>query len=198
MTTFANMAIRTDSPQVAALKLAVEKRFGRVVQTRSDFSSLVSDIEIITHEHISENTLRRIYGKITGYETVFTRTLDVLSLYVGYKHWNAFLTSFNGAAKESDVVVGGELSIKTEDLKPGDRIRIAWLPDRECIVEYIDGRMFKAVSAYNSILQVGDTFECSMMLKNYPLFIDNLVHGGEICQRYLIGLSNGLTILEKL
>lgn len=197
MTTFADMAIKTDSPQVAALKMAVEKRFGRPIETRSDFSSLVIDIEIITHEHISENTLRRLYGKIPGYDTVFTRTLDVLSLYLGYRHWKAFQASLKDAAKESDVVTG-ESSIKTEDLKPGDKVRIAWLPDRECVVEYVGGRIFKAVSAYNSTLQVGDTFECSMMLKNYPLFVDNLVHGGEICQRYSIGLTNGLTVLEKL
>ena len=197
MINFAHMAINTDIPQVAALKLAVENKFGRPVETRSDFSSLVIDIELNTHEHISENTLRRLYGKIPGYNTVFTRTLDVLSIYVGYKHWKAYLVSLKEAGKESDIVTG-ESSIRADELNPGDRVRIAWLPDRECIVEYIGGRIFKAVSACNSTLQVGDTFECSMMLKNYPLFVDNLVHGGEICQRYSIGLNNGLTVLEKL
>jgi hypothetical protein len=36
------------------------------------------------------------------------------------------------------------------------------------------------------------------MIKNYPLFVDNLVHGGEHCARYSIGINNGLTVLEKL
>lgn len=191
------MAIRTDSPQVTALKMAVEKRFGRPVEARSDFSSLAVDIELTTHEHISENTLRRLYGKIPGYDTVFTRTLDVLSQYLGYKHWRIFIDSLDEAGKESDVVVGVS-SVRVEELNPGDRVRIAWLPDRECVVEFVGGRIFKAVSTRNSTLQVGDTFECSMMLKNYPLFVDNLVHGGEICQRYSMGLNNGLTVLERL
>ena len=98
---------------------------------------------------------------------------------------------------DSDIIKQG-MSIKVEDLTPGDKIRIGWLPDRVCIVEYVGGRTFKAIDAVNATLQTGDTFECSLMLKNYPLFVDNLVHGGEHCPRYSMGLTSGLTTLEKL
>ena len=156
------------------------------------------EIERVTHDHIAENTLRRLWGKISGYDTVFTRTLDVLSRYVGYEYWNSYCRSLrNGTTKESEVV-NGSPAIRVEDLNAGDRIRIGWLPDRVCIVEYVGGRTFKAIDAKNSTLQIGDTFECSVMLKNYPLFVDNLVHGGEHCQRYSMGLGSGLTTLEKL
>ena len=191
------MAWNTNSPQVTALILAVEKKFAHPIVTRSDFSALVADVECITHEHISENTLRRLYGKIHGYDTVYTRTLDVLSVYVGFRHFDAFIQSLKNAGPESDLI-NGVSHIKVEDLIPGDRIRIAWLPDRECIVEFVGGKIFKAISTQNSTLQVGDTFECGNMLKGYPLFVDNLVHGGEICQRYSMGLATGLTSLEKL
>ena len=192
------MAVKTDSPQIVVLKQTVEKQFGHPIEGRSDFYLLAMEIERVTHEHISENTLRRLWGRISGYDTVFTRTLDVLCRYVGCEHWKTFCNSLNNnAPHESDIISDGT-SIKIEDLTPGDRIRIGWLPDRICIVEYVGGRMFKAVDTKNSTLQVGDTFECSVMLKNYPLFVDNLVHGGEHCQRYSMGLNNGLTTLEKL
>ena len=58
------MAIKTDSPQIAALKFTVEKHFGHPIEGRSDFSFLASEIERITHEHIAENTLRRLWGKM--------------------------------------------------------------------------------------------------------------------------------------
>lgn len=192
------MAVKTNSPQIIKLKQIVEKSFGHPIDSRSDFSLLAIEIERITHEHIADNTLRRLWGKISGYNTVFTRTLDVLCRYAGFEHWNAFCMSLkNQSSKESELVSDGT-SIKVNELTPGDRIRIGWLPDRVCVVEYLGGRMFKAIDAKNSILQIGDTFECSVMLKNYPLFVDNLVHGGEHCQRYSIGLNNGLVTLEKL
>jgi hypothetical protein len=192
------MAVRTDIPQIAALRNAVEKHFGHPIESRTDFSLLAQEIERVTHDHIAENTLRRLWGKIAGYGTVFTRTLDVLCRYVGYEHWKTFCTEIqNSSPRESDIVSKGT-TIKVEDLVSGDRIRIGWLPDRICVVEYVGGRTFKAIDAKNSTLQVGDTFECSIMIKNYPLFVDNLVHGGEHCTRYSIGLTNGLTTLEKL
>ena len=192
------MAVRTDIPQIAALRNAVEKHFGHPIESRTDFSLLAQEIERVTHDHIAENTLRRLWGKIAGYGTVFTRTLDVLCRYGGYEHWKTFCTEIqNSSPRESDIVSKGT-TIKVENLVSGDRIRIGWLPDRICVVEYVGGRTFKAIDAKNSTLQVGDTFECSIMIKNYPLFVDNLVHGGEHCTRYSIGLTNGLTTLEKL
>lgn len=192
------MAIQTNTPEVHALKRAVEKRYGHSVDSRTDFMCLAIDIERVTHEHIAENTLRRLWGRLRGYDTAFTRTLDVMSRYVGYAHWVSFCDDIKrNAGRESDIV-SGKLSVKSADLEPGDRIRIGWLPDRLCVVEYIGGLTFKAIQTQNSTLQVGDTFECNIMLKDYPLFVDNLVHGGELCQRYAIGIDSGLKILEKL
>lgn len=192
------MAVKTDLPQISSLRNAVEKRFGHPIESRTDFTLLAQEIERTTHEHIAENTLRRLWGKIEGYDTVFTRTLDVLCRYIGHEHWNSYCQSLKKSSPRESEIVSGGTTIKTEDLSVGDRIRIGWLPDRVCVVEYVGGRMFKAVDAKNSTLQVGDTFECNVMIKNYPLFVDNLVHGGEHCQRYSMGLNNGLTTLERL
>lgn len=192
------MAVKTNSPQIKALRIAVEERFGAPIDNRSDFSRLAANIEAVVGEHLSENTLRRLWERIPGYETTFTRTLDVICRYVGYSHWNHFVNDMACRDnRESDVVVGTH-SVKTEDLTPGDRILIGWLPDRMCEVEYIGGRAFRAIWAKNATLQEGDTFECSLFLKGYPLFVDNLLHGGDHCQRYSIGLNHGLTTLERL
>ncbi len=192
------MAIKTDSPQITALRVAVEKRFGHPIESRTDFTLLAYDIERVTNNHIAENTLRRLWGRISGYETVFTRTLDVICKYIGCERWSVFCKQLNNEDNKESSIVKEGMSIKVEDLQVGDKIRIGWLPDRVCIVEYVGGRTFKAIDAVNATLQTGDTFECSLMLKNYPLFVDNLVHGGEHCDRYSIGLNSGLTTLEKL
>ena len=196
------MAIKTDSPQVSALRKMVEARFGHSIDSRTDFTLLTLDIENSTKEHLSENTLRRLWGRIPGYGTTFTRTVDVLSQYAGFENWMAFCRHLKLIdAKESDLITTTQTqnrTIKVEELEPGDLIRIGWMPDRECIVKYIGGRTFEAIEAHNATLQSGDSFECSIMIKGYPLFIDNLVHGGEHCLRYSIGTINGLTTLELL
>ena len=192
------MAINSDSPQIIALRLAVEKRFGHSIESRTDFALLSLDIERTTHEHLAENTLRRLWGRMKGYSTVFTRTLDVISQYAGYINWKDFCYTLEHEGERESNLISGTTSIRSEELTPGDRIRIGWLPNRVCEVEYIGGNIYKAIHTQNSTLQVGDTFECLVMLKGYPLFVDNLLHGGEHCQRYSIGINNGLTILEKL
>ena len=192
------MAIKTNTPEIVALKQAVEKRFGHPIESRTDFTLLAYDIERTTNNHIAENALRRLWGRIAAYDTVFTRPLDVMCKYIGHEHWKNFCTFLKKETNSDSDIVKQGMSIKVEDLTPGDKIRIGWLPDRVCIVEYVGGRTFKAIDAVNATLQTGDTFECSLMLKNYPLFVDNLVHGGEHCPRYSMGLTSGLTTLEKL
>jgi hypothetical protein len=192
------MAIKTDSIQVKALLIAVEKRFGHPIESRTDFTLLADDIQRITNEYIAESTLRRLWGRIHGYKTVFTRTLDVICKYIGHEHWNAYCKFLKSDSHKESEFLNNGFSINVEDLKPGDKIRMGWLPDRICIIEYIGGRTFKAIDAVNATLQKGDTFECSIIIKGYPLFVENLVHGGEHCFRYSAGMQNGITILEKL
>lgn len=38
------MAVRTDLPQIAALKIAAEKRFGHKIESRSDFTLFGAEI----------------------------------------------------------------------------------------------------------------------------------------------------------
>ena len=192
------MAVDTNIPQIVALKKAVEKRFGHPIESRTDFTELAYDIERTTNNHISENTLRRLWGKISGYTTVFTRTLDVLCKYIGHEQWNVYCKYLSNESEKESEIISSNMIIKVEELQIGDKIRLGWLPDRMCIVQYIGGRTFKAIDAVNSTVQTGDTFECSLMIKGYPLFVDNLVHGGEHCQRYSMGIQSGLTTLEKL
>lgn len=195
---YREMSIETDLPQVAALRIAVEKRFGHPVGSRADFTELAQRIEAETHEHVAENTLRRLWGAMEGYRTVYRRTLDVLSKYAGLGYWTdfcAWLRSESG--RESDIVRDG-FSVRVEDLVPGDRLRMGWLPDRLCVVEFTGGRKFKAVATENSTMKPGDTFECSMVLRGYPLYVDNFTHDGEVAPRYVMGTGNGITLLEKI
>lgn len=192
------MAVQTDIPQIAALRIAVEKRFGHKVTSRYDYSLLGTEIEKSTGEHLGDNTLRRLWGSISGYGTAHRRTLDVLSSYAGFVNWESFCSMVAKENGRESFLLEDCHSIKAAELNPGDRIRIGWMPDRECVVEFQGGHTFKAICCQNSTMQAGDSFECGVMLRDFPLTVDNFMHEGEVYPRYVMGNDNGLTILERL
>ena len=192
------MPIRTDSPQVMALRKAVEQKFAAPLLIRDDFVRLSEAIEVETREHIGENTLRRLWGRMKGYASVFARTLNVLCYYVGSASWEAFCSMLETSGKrESDFVDGPDV-LKADTLSPGDRVRIGWMPNRLCVIEYLGDRNFRVAEAENSTVRPGDRFSCSTFLKGSPLYVDDLVHGDALYTRFGMGLDNGLTTLERL
>lgn len=192
------MTVQTDLPQVAALRLAVERHFGHRIESRYDYVQLGADIERVTREHLADNTLRRLWGGISGYDTAHARTLDVLCRYVGFADWTRFCEHLARTGGRESALLEGEHSISTDTLKVGDRLRIGWLPDRECIVEFQGGSTFRAIECRNSTLQNGDSFECRVLIRDFPLAVDHLVHDGRVYPRYVMGSDHGLTLLEKL
>ena len=86
----------------------------------------------------------------------------------------------------------------TEDLQPGDRVHIAWLPDRTCILEYLGDYRWRIAEVHHSKLHTGDTFSCRVIAQNQPLVVDHLHSGGQIYDGYVIGGKTGLTIVERL
>lgn len=193
------MAVQTNSPQIEALRIAVEKRFGHRIESRYDYTQLGGEIEQITHEHIADNTLRRLWGGISGYDTVQTRTLNVLCRYAGFEDWVDFCNYLaKKGGRESSLLEEQGHSIRVADLKSGDRLHIAWLPDRECVIEFQGGRTFRAIDCRNSTLQNGDSFECGVLIRDFPLAVDNLIHDGKLYPRYVMGNEHGLTRLEKI
>ena len=85
------MTIKSDIPQICALRERIEKKIGKTLNTHSDFIELTSLIELELRQHISESTLERVWNYSTrGYDNVSLRTLNVLSNFAIGKNWNSF------------------------------------------------------------------------------------------------------------
>lgn len=188
------MAIKTDSPQVKALLVEVERAFARPIRTPSDFTAVADCIEARTKEHISDSTIKRLWVPHLAYDTVSGRTLDVLAGYAGYGHFEAFCSCLRsrGGQPESELVSGMEC-VRSSDLQEGDMVEIAWLPDRECTLRYAGGRKYEVVKSANAKIHAGDTFFCDSFVKGRSLYVDGLVHEGEVYDGYGMGLEHGLT-----
>ena len=193
-----NMPAPSNSPIVTLLKEAVEKKFGRPIKTPKDFLEVVDFILNETHELISDTTIRRLYKKGQEYPNVSDDILNILSRCVGFNHFKEFSDYITSAGiKDSELSVGIN-GIKASDLCVGDRVYIAWRPDRQCSLKYLGGNRFEVDETENASISKGDTFTCTMLVEGRCLYVDNLVHDGEIYESYAMGKVGGLTCVKRL
>ena len=72
------------------LLINVQTKFGREILTQSDLNQLKDDIYFLTNHNIGFNTLRRFYGFLESVSPS-RKTLTILSNYIGYRSYEAFL-----------------------------------------------------------------------------------------------------------
>ncbi len=187
------MTIKSDIPQICALRERIEKKIGKPLNTHSDFVELTSLIELELRQHISESTLERVWNYSTrGYATVSLRTLNVLSNFATENNWNSFCDLLNKENNIESQVFNLEV-IATEDLCVGDRIRIGWLPNRLCIIRYLGENRFIAEECENSTMKKGDTFVCHQFILGKELVMSDFRHESKI---YIVGKEHGITTLN--
>lgn len=84
-----------DAPKQAIeqLRLAVECKVGKKMQTNKDFDCLSDSVYDQTHAKISTTTLKRIWGYLSEGVTPRRYTLDQLARFIGYDDFDAFSAS---------------------------------------------------------------------------------------------------------
>ena len=193
------MGIESNSPKIALLRQKVENTFGKIPRVHNDFVVLGNTIKATIKKHISETTLERVWNYSNrGYDTVSLYTLDLLSEYAGYLNWGNFCEAIKtDALKDSDLFNCS--SIRSIDLKPGDRIKLGWLPDRVCLIEYTGNNRFIAIECQNSTMKTGDTFSCLEFILYQPAYMfDYTVAKRPPEQKncYVAGSKHGITSLK--
>ena len=175
-------SFQTNSIAICQLKKAVEARFGHVPATPADFGELSIAILRATGERLSPDTLSRIWGYKKGYPSVRQSTARVLEQYAK-------------ANEESDFIHTN--AIHADKCQKGDRVRIAWLPDRVCVLSYLGDYRWRVEETINGKLQVGNTFFCRTIAQDHPLIVDHLHTEYANYEGYAIS-KNGLTLVAKI
>ena len=167
---------------------AIEQAVHRQMETPADFDWLEERIAAATGERLSASTLMRVWGYR---ESVATRktTLDILARFLGKNSFSAFVSKDEECV--SNIVKGKKLEVAS-DLHQGDHIRLTWLPDRVCDVLYEGGMRFRVIRSEKTHLQVGDTFECPLMIEGEPLYLDRLQRDGMSPMTYVCGKKGGI------
>ena len=185
-----------DRPEIYELRLRIEASIKRKIETPADFDFLRGIIWERTHEQISTSTLKRLWGYVDGVDNARNSTLNVLSKALGYENWDAFILKLKSENVDNSDLVMSE-SVSSGDLKIGDRLMIAWQPNRVCRLKYLGDNQFEVMESQNSKLKVGDTFRCGLFILGEPVYINDLRqnNGTGEPKLFVIGNKSGLTKL---
>lgn len=173
------------------LKSEVEKALDRRIATPKDFDHLSERIYARLHIMLSATTLKRLWGYLKEDNTPRLATLDILARFTGYENWDDFCQSVgNKEQVQSNIIASRSLS--SEQLEPGNRLILTWLPDRKCEIEYCGDHRFKVISAQNSKLRPDATFKCHLFIEGEPLYVDELCQNHVDIGSYVAGKINGI------
>ena len=187
------------SPEIATLRMDIEHEVKRKIRTPYDFEFLAGVIWERLHENISPTTLKRLWGYIDGADTTRRTTLCLLSQFLGFADWEAYVASLATRTDIESAAFEGE-GIHINDLQPGDRVEVTWLPNRRCVFRYEGEAHFIVEEAANAKLHAGDTFDTTCFLVGKPMYLDNLqrdeVPSTKESVSYVAGSKNGLNSVK--
>jgi len=182
-------------PELAFLLDKVEEKYGRSINTTTDFEALSVTIEREIGEFVSASTLKRMWGYVSLQPSPRVATLDVLARYTGAASFSDFCKklkqdpSFESSFFTTRFVV-------SDDLEPGVVVSIGWAPNRLVKLQYLGDYKYRVLSSENSKLQKDDEFCASQFMMGYPLFVDRILRNGAYTPSYVAGKMNGLNYLE--
>ena len=196
------------SPEIATLRMDIEREVKRKIRTPYDFEFLAGVIWERLHENLSPTTLKRLWGYIDGADTTRRTTLCLLAQFLGFADWEAYLAELSTRTDIESAAFEGE-GVHIDDLQKGDCIEVTWLPNRRCVFRYEGDAHFTIEEAENAKLHAGDTFETAAFLIGKPMYLDNVqrdrskLEGNEVPSTkegfsYVAGSKHGLNSVKKI
>lgn len=180
------------------LQERIEILIGSRMQTRRDFDNLSALIHERTGERLSATTLRRFWG-YQEHDTEHSptiHTLNLLSRMVGMMDWEAFkercAQGMEDDATESSAFIVENGILDADKLFFGQRVVLAWAPNRRLEVEYQGCEVWRVVTSENSKLVAGDIFHCRQFVNGEPLYCRDLIRRGMATTDYYCGKRGGI------
>lgn len=177
------------------IKEHIELKLGRTIRYHSDLECLCIEIEKQTKQKISLNTLKRLFGFISGVSEPRLYTLDTIALYLGFTNWDVYLLSLDQSGNSG---FNSLQEIRIESLPVSSIIEFGYDPDRLIQVKFEGKNHFKVISAKNSKLLENDLVEITHFVLNYPLVILNVLRDGKSMGRFTAGKVGGLSVLRLI
>ena len=185
------------SPEIQCLRSDIEQQVGQYLQSPADFQLLIQQIWEKQHAVLSLSTIKRLWGYVESNGAPRLSTLNTLAQFLGFADWNAYLVSLEQRGGIESAIFTGE-GIQTADLQAGDRIAVAWEPNRQCTFCYLGDNQFVVENSKNAKLQRGITFSAVRFMIGQPMYLDNIFLVDGTRTSYVAGTRHGLTSVTKI
>lgn len=173
----------------------LKRKSGSDLRQPSDCEFLSLDIASKTGVRIGATTLKRLVGFAQDERTPHTSTLDAISCYLGYAHWDELSKIEDNGNSDFDAP---DEEIRSADLQPGANIEITYLPDRKVTFEHLGDNHYCVTASENSKLQKGDKVEIHHFVLRHPLLVVNVWREGKPLGQFTAGRVSGLSSIKQL
>ena len=170
----------------------IEVKYQRGFISPKDFEFLSDVISNELNERISVSTLKRLWGYTRYLSSPSNSTLSTLCRLLGFRDWQDYVANReNTSRKPSETVMSDKIMVDT-DLEVGAHLRLTWMPQRVCDIEYRGNNEFEVLSSVNTGIKPGDLFDCNLIVSGEPLWLSNLRQFGKAPVAYVCGKMGGI------
>lgn len=181
--------------EIEELKQLIERKFGRVLITTTDFNEFSLALTKKTTSTLSPSTLKRIWGYVNDRHKPRTFTLDILSQYIGHADFHNFKAWLKTSTKYNSSFFSA-LQLVSNELPEGSCVEIGWRPNRLIGLRYLGGSLYEVTGSANSKLRQGDRFITGCFIKGQPLYLPYIERDGERTPPFVAGRNGGLTTIQ--
>lgn len=184
-------------PEVVELLTLVQEKYQKPLRTTTDYEEFTLHLAKHSDIDVSPSTLKRLWGYVNDRHSPRKHTLDKLSQYLGYIHFDDFCqwlrksSHYNSSFFSTKCVDASTLSL-------GGYVQIGWAPNRLLMLKYQGHNEFEVVEAQASKLLVGDHFSAPFIYKNFPLYLPWIDRKGQRLSPFIAGRNGGITIVNVI
>lgn len=167
----------------------LSKKTGKDVTTSYGADYLRNDIEAVTGEALSLNTVKRLVGNLSYESTPRGVTLDIISRYLGFSSWQILHEYFTGKISDFNVEEG---FIDLTAQPSGKVINIRWQPDRCISIKHLDEGKYMVIKSLNSKLHTEDILYLSQIREGFPFIVKMVERNGKNIGNYIAAKKHGI------
>ena len=159
------------------------------VTTSYGATFLRNDIESVTGENLSANTIKRLVGNLPYESSPRDTTLEIIAKYLGYGSWQLLNDYLNQKISEFN---SHNIFYELDKMPDDQMLEIEWDPDRKIIIRHKSGYEYEVIFSENSKLSVGDILTLSQIAIGFPFMVRKVVRAGKDLGSYTASPELGL------